>query len=156
MTKQKSKSLGANGNNGNEVGYCKPPKQSRFKSGRSGNPKDRPKNDGAERCIAKLLDEILDQTIPVREGKNQKRVSKRKAALLSLVNKAIQGHQPATRNLLNLMKESGISLDDEKTRGGVLVAPAGVTCEGFLLAVKRNYERREREEEERQNKETEG
>ena len=47
-----------------EVGYQKPPQQSRFKPGQSGNPHARQK---AGRDFAKLFSQALDQTITVTE-----------------------------------------------------------------------------------------
>ena len=48
-----------------EVGYRKPPKTTRFKAGKSGNPKGRPK--GSTNLATDLSAELSEQ-ITVREG----------------------------------------------------------------------------------------
>ncbi len=83
-----------------EVGYRKPPKQSQFKRGESGNPKGRPKD---TRNLKTELEEELKQRVVVREGGNALRVSKRRGLLKSLCNKALQGDPRAMRILLELI-----------------------------------------------------
>ena len=54
-----------------EVGYKKPPKKTRFKPGRSGNPKGRPKGCKNMRTIVK---DILDRNVTIRENGRTRRV----------------------------------------------------------------------------------
>ena len=54
-----------------EVGYAKPPQEGRFKPGRSGNPKGRPKGAKSKRSALnekRLKDIILDEAIPGDHG----------------------------------------------------------------------------------------
>ncbi|MGB9419053.1 MAG: DUF5681 domain-containing protein [Acidobacteriaceae bacterium] len=80
-----------------EVGYGKPPRNTQFQKGVSGNPRGRPK---------KALDfdrELLRQsraTITLNENGNRRSVSKHEAAILQLLNKAIGGNVPALRTYL--------------------------------------------------------
>lgn len=67
------------------IGYGKPPRHSRFKPGRSGNPKGRPK--GA-RSFSALLDEELKQSILVTEGGWTRKLSK-----LLAVDCLCEGHE---------------------------------------------------------------
>jgi hypothetical protein len=81
------------------VGYGRPPRHSRFKSGHSGNAKGRPRG---KRNMAKLLDEVLAQRIPVTSNGKRKRVSVESAVLMRLVEKALGGDLKATAMLLGL------------------------------------------------------
>ena len=75
-----------------EVGYGKPPIDTRFKSGRSGNPKGRPKGSknkarvpalNEERIKAILLEEAY-RTIKVNEGAGQVTVPRTRAPFLRM------------------------------------------------------------------------
>ena len=71
-----------------EVGYRKPPKRTRFKPGQSGNPRGRPK--GTKNLKTDLMEE-LGEKIVIREGDRSQKVSKQRALLKSVVNRAIKG-----------------------------------------------------------------
>ena len=77
-----------------EVGYGKPPKDTQFKKGSSGNPKGRPK---------KTLDfdqELLRQsraTVTINENGSRRRISKHELVIKQLIHKAISGNIPALR-----------------------------------------------------------
>ena len=102
-----------------DVGYRRPPKATRFKPGRSGNPKGRPK--GSPNLATDLSAELGEQ-ITVREGGQERRVSKQRALIKSLTAKALQGDVRATTALLALYarvipeppeEESGLVAEDE-------------------------------------------
>ena len=82
-----------------EVGYCKPPKATRFKAGASGNPKGRPKG---STNLATDLSAELSEHITVREGGQARRVTKQRALVKSLTAQALQGDARATTALLAL------------------------------------------------------
>ena len=82
-----------------EVGYRKPPKTTRFKAGKSGNPKGRPK--GSTNLATDLSAELSEQ-ITVREGGQARRVTKQRALIKSLMAQALQGDVRATTALLAL------------------------------------------------------
>ena len=71
-----------------EVGYRKPPKTTRFKTGKSGNPKGRPK--GSTNLATDLSAELNEQ-ITVREGGQARRVTKQRALIKALTAQALQG-----------------------------------------------------------------
>lgn len=79
-----------------EVGYAKPPKQTRFKKGESGNPKGRPR--GAKN-IAALFTKALKERVIITENGRRRSVSKQEALVKHLVNKALSGD----RRLLQLL-----------------------------------------------------
>ena len=82
-----------------DVGYGKPPASTRFKKGRSGNPKGRPK--GALN-LASLFMKALREPVVISEHGQRKTVTKLQAALKQLVNKAASGDLRALRQLVEL------------------------------------------------------
>jgi Family of unknown function (DUF5681) len=82
-----------------DVGYRKPPEATRFKPGKSGNPKGRPKGTFS---LATDLSAELGEPITVREGGRPRRISKQRALIKSLMGKALQGDVCATTVLLAL------------------------------------------------------
>ncbi|MBR2537319.1 MAG: hypothetical protein IKE66_14715 [Hyphomicrobium sp.] len=73
-----------------KVGYCKPPKHSRFKPGQSGNPLGRPRKN---RSIETMIKRELDQMVVIKEGGREIRLRKVEALIKQLVNRAISGDQ---------------------------------------------------------------
>jgi hypothetical protein len=85
-----------------EVGYGKPPKHTRFKKSRSGNPKNRR---GREKTLGKLLTEVLDEKVTVTEPNGRKRkISKIDAMFTQVANRAAQGNPKATQALLRVIQ----------------------------------------------------
>lgn len=83
-----------------KVGYAKPPAETRFKKGKSGNPKGRPKG---SRNLSSILDEALEQKVIIRESGKPREVSKLEAMVLQLVNKAAQGDHRAMQSVLGMV-----------------------------------------------------
>ena len=83
-----------------EVGYGKPPKHSRFKKGRSGNPRGRPK--GAKNLKTELEEE-LGELIVVREGGKPKKVTKLRAIIKGQTAKGAHGDTKAATFVGNLL-----------------------------------------------------
>ena len=83
-----------------DVGYKKPPKQTQFQPGQSGNPQGRPKG---TKNLSTDLDEELNQKILVTEGGKQQEVTKQRAMIKTLFAKAMQGNTQAAKALITLI-----------------------------------------------------
>jgi hypothetical protein len=82
------------------VGYKKPPQETRFKKGRSGNPKGRPKG---TLNLATVLERTLRELVVINENGRRKVITKLAAAVKQMVNKAASGDLVALRQLLALV-----------------------------------------------------
>ena len=71
-----------------DIGYGKPPKQSQWKKGQSGNPKGRPRRD---RNVSALVAALLAQRIVVRTGKTTKRRTRLEHLVHRLFEQALEG-----------------------------------------------------------------
>jgi hypothetical protein len=87
-----------------EVGYRKPPKNSRFKPGVSGNPKGRPQRKPAE--LAGIIDGVLSASIEYREGDHIKTTTRHELGLKKLVEHAVRGNLGAADHLLTVRAQA--------------------------------------------------
>ena len=93
-----------------DVGYAKPPEATRFKAGRSGNPKGRPTGSTAKdghvlnrkRLSAIILEEAY-RKIDIKEQGGQFSITVAQAVVRSLVVRAARGDQRAQRLFTNLL-----------------------------------------------------
>jgi hypothetical protein len=92
------------------VGYGRPPKHTRFKPGRSGNPKGRPKR--TKNLRTDLIEE-LREFIRVREGDREYNVSKQRALIKALVARAVKGDTRAAFSIVTLFLRL-VGLEDDK------------------------------------------
>jgi hypothetical protein len=81
-----------------EVGYGRPPKNTRFKTGQSGNPKGRPKGAKNEATIWR---DILSRKLQIRDGGRVRNVSLLEAMLLKYTERALNGEAKAADFVLN-------------------------------------------------------
>lgn len=95
-----------------EIGYGKPPEDTRFKIGRSGNPKGRPKG---SKNTYKLLNEILNQKIEVTEKGKIIKISKKVAMLTQLANQGAKGNLKAITALFPHMLMADLK-EEEKNQ----------------------------------------
>lgn len=107
-----------------DIGYKKPPKEHRFKKGKSGNPKGRPK--GA-RSLQEEVRRALRKPIPVTEDGKQRKISVLEAALRRLVQQAVgKGDMRAINQVLMLAESYGLEVANPSlpSNDGALVLAA--------------------------------
>lgn len=71
-----------------QVGYARPPQETRFRPGQSGNRKGRPP---AAKNFGTALEEELRVTVPVTENGRRRKLQKRQVIAKQLVNRAAEG-----------------------------------------------------------------
>jgi hypothetical protein len=86
-----------------EVGYGKPPVSTRFTRGQSGNRNGRPK--GSEN-LATIIAQEAKQLVQIHGAGGSRTVTKQRAAVMQLVNKAAQGDLPSLRTLFDELHRS--------------------------------------------------
>jgi hypothetical protein len=84
------------------VGRGKPPMHTRFKKGQSGNPRG-PRSKNLPAPLIEALDEPLTATI---DGE-RRQITKREAVVTQLVNKSAAADLPATKMLVDMLKDAG-------------------------------------------------
>jgi len=131
-----------------KVGYKKPPKEHRFKKGRSGNPNGRPKKkkkkmpEPADNSMPSILKRVGEKVVEI-SGESR---TLNEVAVLALYKKAMEGNVAAIRQLAGLWKQAALQ-DDSKSQpfGGVLVVPGPMDEADFeKLAFKQQAPFRER------------
>jgi hypothetical protein len=89
---------------GYTIGRGRPPKETQFKPGKSGNPKGRPKG---SRPVGAVLQDIIRQKVTVTEGGKTRRISALEVMLRRLTNDAMRGDQNAIKLFLSLVDRYG-------------------------------------------------
>ena len=81
-----------------DVGYGRPPRRSRFKKGRSGNPRGRRKG---RKNMSTIVKDVFEQTVTIKENGKTRRVKFSEAFVRQLAAKALNG---STRDQIALFK----------------------------------------------------
>jgi hypothetical protein len=95
-----------------EVGYKRPPKETRWKKGQCGNPKRQYKRAG--KSMARIIDEIFETRIAIAGNGLSGRVSIFEAIVLQLWSKATQGDKKAANIILEYLKFANGRRDKEE------------------------------------------
>jgi hypothetical protein len=116
-----------------EVGYCKPPRQTRFKKGVSGNPKGRPK---AKFNALQSIRDAISAPISATVRGRKKRMTRFDAFLQTLLNQMLKGDLTAARVYLSFYEKFGAMNIDNKGGGRwdelIAALEAGPVEPGFV------------------------
>src|SRR3954454_894886 len=115
-----------------EVGYGKPPRETRFTKGRSGNPRGRPC--GAKNFKTRLR-EALKEPVLVTENGRRRKVSKGEAIITQLVNRAASADFRSMKLLLNLLRD----IEAEPDPGPAEPSPSSAAEEKFFDQLKPRF-----------------
>ena len=93
------------------VGPGRPPKEHQFKPGQSGNPKGaRRKPRSMAPDLKALFERALSAKVTLRQGEQEKIITKAAAGIEQLVNQFAKGDRHARRDLLALAARLGVDL----------------------------------------------
>src|SRR5262249_8954213 len=87
------------------VGYRRPPIHTRFKPGKSGNPKGCPKS---SRNLRTIIQDALTTKIELRQGKGKRSISKLEGIVLRQVESALKGDDKAALAALKMAAQVGL------------------------------------------------
>jgi len=103
---------------GSEVGYRKPPVNTRFRKGESGNPNGRPRG---SRNFSNIFAKSFRERVVISEHGKRKTITKLEAATKQLANKAASGDLAALRQAITI-----IAMLEGKMQGPAVPANAGL------------------------------
>ncbi len=92
-----------------EIGYGKPPKNTRFKPGQSGNPRGRPRG---QRNLRTAVRDALEEKVIIREGDRTRSVPRMDAIIRVTFNNALRGDAKAVAAFIQLVRSIGL-MDEE-------------------------------------------
>lgn len=90
-----------------DVGYGRPPRSTRFKKGRSGNPRGRPRN--LRREVP--YDAVLGRMVTIRENGLERRVTAAEAFILQLTKRGLEGCSASARASLASIEQARATRD---------------------------------------------
>lgn len=112
-----------------DVGYGKPPEHSRFKKGKSGNPKGRPPRPKPANDMRAMLERVANEEVEI----NGRAMSMAEVELRSIQRKAAKGDVAASRHLAKLRADAGVG-QSPQGGGGVLVVPGMRPLEEWTIS----------------------
>lgn len=113
MTRKPSRDAGKRNSPSYAVGYGKPPLNSQFKPGQSGNAKGRPRG---QKNLKTLIKQAMISQISVREGSNDRRVTKIEGVVLRQIENALKGNDRSAMAVIKMATALGF-LEDKPENG---------------------------------------
>lgn len=105
------------------VGYGRPPSHSRFRKGRSGNPKGRPRGSRKQ----PPHEWLLGRMVTIREGGIEKKVTLAEAVVLKAAREGLEGDVIMARETLSMIPDTeGDDADKPEPMNILYVAPGNV------------------------------
>ncbi len=95
-----------------EIGYKKPPKHSRFKTGQTGNKNGRPHKEENQLCD--IVSEVFFNNRKVQVNGKQVNMNYMRMAMIKLAEAAAKGSVQATRLMLDLARQAGYTESEIK------------------------------------------
>lgn len=114
------------------VGYGRPPPETRFQKGKSGNPRGRPKG---SKSLSQLLTEKFAQRVTVQENGTSRQMGMLEVLVHKLINDAARGNLRATRLVLDLWERCG-EFSGQNTPVGDLAAEDRAIINAYLQKVR--------------------
>jgi hypothetical protein len=93
-----------------DVGYCRPPAETQFKPGQSGNSKGRPK--GSKNMLTQLQEILSSKVTVTDESGNKIKMNRLSVILTQTVNKGMKGDMKAVSTLMPYIEQ--IDLKNEE------------------------------------------
>jgi hypothetical protein len=122
-----------------KTGYRKPPANSRFRPGQSGNPKGRPKG---SLNVTTVLMKTLREKVVINENGKRSKITKLEAYLKQLVNKAASGDLRAITHLSSMVSAAG---EQTAVDGNSSTEPINERDQKVLTDILKRYEKFTRE-----------
>jgi len=117
-----------------EIGYGKPPKNSQFKKGISGNPSGRPKKPSD--FLSELMEELQSKVTLLENGK-RKAITRSRGINRQVVNKALSGNLAAARMVKDWLRQEMLAEQPQNSRSGSDIdpKPEHLTDEELLMVI---------------------
>jgi hypothetical protein len=114
------------------VGYGKPPEATRFKKGRSGNPRGRKKKKTDRDDLRTTIEAVLEEPVKLRDGEKSRTVSRLEAILRVQRMNALKGDAKAAKAFFKLAQKTGYFSKAER-KSLIVLHPPGNPEEQMIL-----------------------
>lgn len=115
-------------NNDNyEVGYGKPPKETRWKKGQSGNGNGRPTNAQKEKKFWDTFLEISKQLVTINNAGKKEQMELREALIHKLYNEGMKGNMQALKTVMQYLEKAS-PVEKSMQRPTMIIKPPDGPC----------------------------